>query len=441
MDFARQLIELLIGYAVRWRTRGGFLRIAVVLIAGTAVVARSVPVSIIVTVYACAVVVVLWVVIWAIGSGRIPIPRTGTTVVFAVDVDVEAERNFRRIFAMLKTEIDSLELTQPIRLRRIASDLVDSKRAAAEYSKNFVVDQVVWGTALAGKIHNEKIQSFDIRYHHRVSEELGLDIKRVMADVKTLAYGRTWNIREVEELIDVRVVAEDFLELSLGIIGIMLFVTDQLEDAAVVFARVVVGLERHAGLNPTAERHRQIDRFRELLSDVRITLAVQAHDRDNHEQAIALLRAVLAKAPNDLNALTLMARCYYYLDNRARAIAYTEQIRNIDPQNPVALSNLAFFALLQKDYERAGQWYDEFMASDDENADYVASSASEFLEERFDENPTEYGYLYALAILNDRTDSSLMCSDLAGFVRATEGDAAYEPLRTRAKALLAKNAG
>jgi hypothetical protein len=67
-------------------------------------------------------------------------------------------------------------------------------------------------------------------------------------------------------------------------------------------------------------------------------------------------------------------------------------------------------------------------------------SVSEFLEERYDEEPHEHGFLYGLAIVNGLLDRSVMLADLKAFLDHTEGRSEYGPMHARAGQLIEQDA-
>ena len=429
----RQALDLLTGYSVRWRTRGGLLRGSMVIVGLTFTATRYVGITRPAAFATAAITLAIWVAIWLVGSGRIRVPRTNLVVVFAVDVDVEAERNFQRIFGTLRRELRGLSLRAPIILRRIAPDLVADVQAAHRYIENFEVDQVVWGRALSGKAEGQKINKFDLLWTQRIKADLNIEAAR--QDVRTLLMGRKWRITDLDELNDLEIVAEDFVEVCLGIVGIALFVEDRTDDAIEVLSRVVNGLEHHARQHPSTERRPQIIRYRQLLNGARMNLAIDAHANGDNTRVVELLEPVLAAAPDNINALMTMARARYYLGDIRRAIHYTEQIRAANPEHPSVPVNLAFFNILEHNYEEVVRWYDQLLQMGEQAAS-VIPSVSAFLEERYQESPNEHAFLYGMAVVNGFFDDALMRDDLEAFLERTESHPEYEPLRERADHLL-----
>ena len=428
VEWLPKLLETLSGYAFRWRTRAGLLSVGVTLLVATSQVFKVGTVA-----FASGAIAVslTWLVIWSIGSGQLWIPRAGKTIVLSIKVDVEAERNFNRIIESLKSAIRSLPLAQPLQLQRIGFDQIRDDRTADRYLENDGVAQVIWGHALAGKANNEQIQKFELHWHQQT--RANVNVNAIVSDVALLSQGRSWTIAEVNELVDVSVIAEDFLEMSLAIIGIMLLLDGNIRDGAVVFARVVRGLQQHHGQNPT--RTQQIKRFDDILQTTQLAVAADAHSRGDHAVAIAILVPLLTRFPNDIDLRLNLARAYFCAGDRKAAVRSTNEIAEIDKSHPAVFANRAFFCILEKKYKRAGEWYRKLIGSGREKRG-VLTSVSAFLEDRYNEEPEEHAYLYGLAIVNGIVDPSVLADDLSRFMDLTQGMSAYEPLRQSAKKLL-----
>lgn len=434
MEWLDKVVQTFAGYAVRWRTRGGLFRIGAVLLLISWQIQSALKLPVTWLFVAAPLIALLWLVAWLIGSGRLPIPRGGKTIVLAIDLEVEVERNFGRIFQSLVTTIADLQLSQPMRLRRIDPAVVQTTSRAEWYLKNFHVAEVIWGRALAGKASNRQIQKFEVHWLWWLPSDSKQTAEAVLADLKLLEHGRTWTIEEVNELVDVEVLAEDFLEMSLAIIGILLLMEGSLQDAAAVFRRVVVGLQKHARPGLATK----VARFREILHSTEFSLAFEAHERGHHKKAVEILERLLPSYPQDFEYRTTLARAYFLAGDTQAARRCTDELSRLDQSSPVVYVNRAFFCILDKKYKRAGEWYEKLMRSRREKLG-VLSSVSEFLEEQYEEHPDEHAYLYGLAIVNGLLDEAVLDKDLTRFLDVTAGGTEYAPLRASAEALLKRS--
>jgi hypothetical protein len=164
VEWLAKVLQNFAGYAVRWRTRGGVFRIGSVLLLTAWQLHALLKLPTIWLAGVEPLVAGVWLVSWLVASGRVPIPRSGKTIVFAIDLEVEVERNFGRIFQSLVTIIADLPLSQPLRLKRVDPAIIRTKGRAEWYLKNFHITEVIWGRALAGKADNRQIQKFEVHW-------------------------------------------------------------------------------------------------------------------------------------------------------------------------------------------------------------------------------------------------------------------------------------
>jgi tetratricopeptide (TPR) repeat protein len=428
-----RFFSLLAGYAVRWRTKGGLARISVILLAATGEAHRVVGAPTAAFIYTGPAVLLSWLAIWLIGSGRVPLPPRKKTIAFAIDVEVEAERNFNRIFRRLSTTFDSLRLSQPLAVKRIASDLVNTERDADRYVQNYGVTQVVWGRAISGTAANVRIQRFEVHWLQRVPP--GVNVDSVISDLKLLERGRKWSIAEVNDLIDVEVVAEDFLEVSLAIVGILFVLERNYEDAATLFKRVVDGLDQHHPAGPA--RQPKLDRFREIYNATRLGIAARAEQAGDYAKAVYVLEDLLPVHSRDFQYRLVLARASFLAGDFEAAVRHTNEAAAIDQSNPAIYANRAFFCIRNAKYKKAGDWYDKLARSRRDKLD-VLRSVSEFLENEYEQNPNEHAYLYGMAIVDGLIDPSVLVPELQRFLDATRSLAQYEPLRASATLLIGR---
>lgn len=435
MEPILKFFETLAGYALRWRTRGGYFRVLLVLLAASYQARALLPLNLPQLAVLDIALAFVWAVAWTILSGRLPIARGNTnSVVFAVDVEPDAERNYRRAFQTLKRVAESLPLSERLRVRRIAPDIVQSQPAAERYITNFGVAQVVWGRGLTGHIAEKASEKYELFYTQRTSPNA--NIEAIAQDVALLFAGRRWTVSELNSLVDVEVLAEDFIEASLAMIGILYVIEDRYRDAAVVFSRVVAGLEAHSGNRAKEIYEAQLSRFRDILHSLETTVALRAHAAGDDATAVNILNRLIPLYPENLNLHLTLARCHFYGGNLDGAIASTREVEKRDPGSPAVYANLAFFAILQKNYKRAAAYYEKLLKSRRDKA-AVLPSVSEFLEERYAETPTEHAYLYGMAIVNGAVDSEVLREDLLTFLEVTSAEQqTYAALRVSATALL-----
>jgi hypothetical protein len=328
-------VEKIPGYLVRWRTKGGFFRILAFAVGLIETLRLALPQAHILYPLEFALAAG-WLIFWSFGSGRVPFPQRGRIVAIGIDVDPEVERNWARLLKRLSREVGGLRLQTPITLRRIDAALVNDAPAAHAYVQRFGLEQLVWGSAEAGQRDSQRIHRFKLHYTQHFPKPV--NVEAVASDAALLIRGRRWTIAEINDLVDIDVLAEDFLEVAIGMIGINAFVQEHFEDATELFGRVVRGMTRRNG---ERDGHK-LSRFRDIYQTAAVRVALDAHTSGQHEKTVSLIESLMPDLEKNIQVLLTLARAYYYTGNVKKAVHYTYRIRDLDPTEPAIFVNLAF---------------------------------------------------------------------------------------------------
>ncbi|MEZ4752752.1 MAG: hypothetical protein R3A13_00335 [Bdellovibrionota bacterium] len=124
----------------------------------------------------------------------------------------------------------------------------------------------------------------------------------------------------------------------------------------------------------------------------------------------------------------LLAFSSYRLGKVEDAKKYTDEISKINSEDPVYLINRAFFGLLDREYNKALNYYKKFAFSKAVNGALV-NSVLEFLLEHRDRNKGEPGFDFALGLVNyAHQDRQLGRTDLHTFTQIVAGQEQYQQL-------------
>lgn len=427
------IFEKLLPFLKEWKTRKGFFVVISLLL--LSFVYSKIPL----TFYSYSVFIVvllLWIIIWFIGSGRVVIPVSGKKViVMSFKVDAEGQRNYSRILADLSRKIGELQLSNKIRIINATSDLIENKQRAAEYRKKNGVDLVVWGKSFYGNLDGKRVLKFEVYHTCVVSESLKEKFQLFFSDLTVILQDRKWTVDELNELADVKIVADDFLETCLFIIGIYYYDEKNLDDAICVFEAILPTLKAKAIINRTDFRVIQEGRVNAILAELYFLKAQIADSKGDHKTAISLLIKIIPYAPIKLFVLINLARSYYLDGDFFNAQRCTKEMRKLDKKHPGVFLNNAFFGIIQKNYERVRFWYDEILKLSAVR-DIDLFPVITFLEDEYGKSPSEHSFLYALGIVNGYIDPKRRKVDLQRFLKNTRNRSEYEVLRRRAKELL-----
>lgn len=429
-----KLIEKLLPLLTEWKTRKGYF-VVISMIFLVIFFYLKIPLTLFSSL-GYIIVFLLWTFIWYIGSSRVIIPLSNKkTVVFSFNVDAEGKRNYSRILIDLSHKLEELQLSSRIRIINAAPDLISNTQQATKYRENKKVDIVVWGKSFYGNLNEKKVLKFEVNHTCVVSEGLKQKPQLFFSDLAVILQRRKWTVDELNELADVKIVADDFLETCLFIIGIYYYDEKSLDDAICVFEAILPTLKAKAIDTEDNFRIIQEGRVNAMLTELYFLKAQIADSSGDHPTAVFLLSKILLYVPNKIPVLINLARSYYLSGDFSNAQKCTKEMRQIDKKHPGIFLNNAFFGIIQKNYERVRFWYDEILKLTSIR-DIDLFSVITFLDDEYKKYPAEHCFLYAFGIVNGYIDPNRRKIDLRRFLKLTKDRPEYEVLRRRAKELL-----
>ena len=421
-------IALLLYFLQRWKTRLGLF-----LVLTTVVVLTSPDTGL------GILLGFTWFLVWLFGSRRILLPHPSKkTVVFSFKVDREGERNYKRVLSEIQNQFDQLGLSSRIRVFVGAPDLIANRPGAHRYRDRWDVDLVVWGESLYGYLEEEKVLQFKVMHTTRVSGGSAQDSENYWSEIGLFVANRKWTIKELNELKDVVVVADEFFETILGIIGINLWVKNEVNDSLAIFESVLLRMKQRVQQEETSLDIRRSQHVQEIVCALSYRKAIEDMEHADYNGAIQLLERIQSALPKNTMVLMSLAYAWYHSGNLDKAKDYTWAIGRIDKRHPAVAMNVAFFAILEKNYRRAGYWYGHLLKIK-KLREVNPLSVAAFLEKEHEDHPEEHALLYGAAIVNGLLDPEIKQRDLQEFLRRTEGRPEYSPLRTRATEILSSS--
>jgi tetratricopeptide (TPR) repeat protein len=418
----------------KWKTRKGlYVVIILILLLATHITYQE---KIIYPLILAVVAILLWILLWVF-VGRRVVLNTGRKkiIVFSFNVEPEAKKQYDRVIEKIRNTLINLNLERKIKLMIAAEDLISNIKEAHRYREKNNLDLVVWGSTFYGRINEKKAIQFTVNHTFRVTESLSKKLNLFLADIVLMLQKRKWTIYEVNDLVEYKIVADDFFETCLFIIGLYYFDKQDYKDAIKIFESILP-ISKNKSIDRESakiEYIAQTGRINALLVDLYFLQSIV--EQENPIMALSYLEKIPPKLQNNISILMNLAKSYYLIGDLNKAEDCTRKIKKIDRKHPAVAANLSFFGVRQKNYERAKFWYDELLKRKDlVNIDPM--TLLEFLEEEYKKNPSEHAFLYGMAIINHFVDNKLVFRDLRKFLRLTKDKNEYEVLRKRAKELV-----
>jgi len=430
-------LEKIWGFITHWKSKKGFMIVSLVMPLSFGLFSLQFSYSPLYFALSVICFYLFWIPFWFVKSGRSILPsQYKKTIVFCFDVDSEGQRIFNKVLRRIRCHIEDLNLEKKVRLINISSDIIISQPKAHKYREKNKVDLIVWGNMDYGSLDSQKVLQFDVRHTITITPSLNHNLNLFLVDVGLILAKKDWTIREVNELKEFKVVADNLFEIALFIIGIYFYDENSIVNATKIFESILPFFVEKEKNMITIVHSVQAGRIRALLSELYFLQAIGLHNDGRIEESIKYLEKIPEHVPNRIPVLMMLARTNYLIGDVVSAKRYTDDIRKIDRRHPAVCLNLAFFGILQRNYDRVKFWYDELikhkMLKDIDNLNPVIT----FLDDEYNKNPNEHAYLYALGIVNGYIDPLKRKSELKRFIRRVKNLREYQVLLKRAKELI-----
>ena len=429
------IIPKLTSYFLKnWRTTKGF-GIGVLLIFLFELSLHNLELTIIHEIISFLIFLICWLFIWVYFSGRIILPSSKKTVVLCFNVDWDGIKNYKRVINKIINSLEEARLDQKIRLKIISYDIISNKQEAHKYREAKNVDLIIWGKTDYGNKNGVKVLLFEVLHTIGLSKNLSNKLNLFLADLTLIFAKKNWEIKEINELEEYKIVASNFFETILFIIGIHYYEKEQLADSIKIFEYLLPIMQKKQEKENIVEYKIQLGRIHTLLVEQYFLYGRILHDNGKIPESIEYLKRIPEQVPNPIALYIMLARVSYLNDDEKSANHYTEKIRKMNKRHPAVCVNYAFFGIKQKNYDRVKFWYDEFIKQK-VIIDIDLMSVITFLDEEYSKNPTELAFLYALGIVNGFLDPLKRKRDLQRFIRLSKNRSEYQMLNKRAKEII-----
>lgn len=389
--------------------------------------------------YLVAIVLLMdgfYFLLWYYLSGRMFFNPKKIKVFFAVDPGEDSRRYYDQIFKSIQLQIDQLELSDKLDIKRLPEDFSFSKRSAAEqFIKRKMVDLLIWGYVLGEKTGQESLTAefnlqFTYLYQVASSNVSNVLIKNIDLSLRD----KYWTIAGKTErsLQDIKVIASNITEVSLFIIGMSLYTRGKLEKSIDIFEKILYIIK-----DKNEQNFPNVKMFREQISQHLLEAYKFMGDmlrEDAPSKSKGYYEKALKIEPDNSAVHLCMAKLSYVVDGDLNAaIDHTNRV--VDPFfKPLASYNYAFFAIKKHDEKEVLRHYKSTRNTPDANILLVL----DFLEKEFAKDRENIMFRFALGYINIyHADSKIGLEELESFVNLAERKSLYPELVSNAKALIA----
>ena len=380
-------------------------------------------------------ILLAWIVIWYIASGRYIFPSSKYIVVYCIKTDNDTLRYYKNIFSKLNSKLDTFKLNEVVKIYNISSEIINNTKQAEIYRSKKNVEYIIWGDTFKETKDGKTLINFKLHFTFKVNKILQQKLNLFKADNALILGTRDWIINSDNTLIEEEKIVNNFIEASMFNIGIYLY-TDYQLYAAINFFRILKSMIIF--MQEDNYKKYIIGRINSLILEVNFLLGSIEDEKNNYEEAQKYyLEIDKFNIKNKFQIYTRLARIEYLLTGKIdKAKEYTNKANKIIKNHPVVQLNYAFFAIKDKRYESALYWYKKVLNSV-KPIDVKIIPLLEFLYNEYDKNKGEFAFLFTIGSLNLKfLDSKKGKSELHKFTRKAKDTAEYIEMVKYSKILM-----
>lgn len=170
--------------------------------------------------------------------------------------------------------------------------MIPNKPKAHKYRETKGVELIIWGKTDYGNLNNEKVLLFEVHHTVYISKSLADRLNYFLADLTLMLAKKDWQIKEINELDEYKIVASNFLETILFIIGLYFSQDGQLNNSIKIFEYLLPILVNKEKDNKILEFQIQSGRVRTLLIEMYFLYGRVLHDSDKIKESLEYLNKI-----------------------------------------------------------------------------------------------------------------------------------------------------
>jgi tetratricopeptide (TPR) repeat protein len=298
-------------------------------------------------------------------------------------------------------QLDSLDLMGEVRVMDLPVDKkFDSSIDAEIYAKKKDINLLVWGHIKKGQLEGQEVVQPRLRFTYIYPKPYKKNIEELLwGDVKLAVVDRKWEIAVRNSIVDIDAVAKNLMEISLFIIGLCLLLRRDTKRCVGVFE----GLHTRLPQGPFVRDRKRtafLERFDQILIqalDLRGMYLYQSGKTQELKRCLERMIQINNAIPG---AHINLAKLCYLEGNMDGARYHTNQADALEPNNPLCIINRAFFAILDRKYQKAVGYYNGLTKIKDWSLACNTLEVVLFLEDEWKKHKDNLGLLFGAGLMN-----------------------------------------
>ncbi len=289
-----------------------------------------------------------------------------------------------------------------------------SERSEAKFKKlvsSSNLDVMVWTRKLprAGNV------PLNFTYKDTIDRTIGRIVHYEISDM--MSKEKAFSLYKDTISVDLRAERNNIMDFSLYIVALYITIFRGYKEGLLVFEKLEEKIKKQDGVLKENTLRK--------LKDIYVIQGCNFVFKKRYPEGVELLEKGYAISPKDKNLLAALALAKFHLGDESRAEKLASELLQNHTGFSIAHLDAAFFRIKNKNYPSALKHYQLYSASKPEGS--ISLPAITFLSERFDESPTELGYLFGTAYLknlvspkSEKVGESTCREDFTSFMRRAD---------------------
>jgi hypothetical protein len=397
------------------------------------------------TIVIIGIIVILETIIWLYNAGRLLLPsKKIIKIAIALKPDNhKSQLIIDKALQKIWDTLNSLNIDGYFKIYHIDNSLIRSAAKAEKYLKKKKLILVFAGNVYSGNCESKfRYDLNDCTCSYNLFDVTNSEWKKIIFnDLILMLANRKWIIEESNDIIDIKEVANNYVEVILSFVSIILSFKKQYLQISVQLLEVLLP-QLSKRINPeidkivvnSAERKADIPvkilrtgRLKTILANCYLLISNKMLEDGHYDDAEKYALMALQYNANIVDCYSELALVKYYKGDILEARRYSNEIGKIDKHNIAYYFNMAFFSIIDKKYDDTTLLYTELRKYIKAGQEVYVKRIISFLTDRKNENPEEFAYDYAIAINTyNYIDKAKGKQLLSSFVRFTNGLAKYK---------------
>ncbi|MCI0532353.1 MAG: hypothetical protein L0Y74_10490 [candidate division Zixibacteria bacterium] len=394
------LLKILLNWVQYWKTKRGLIVVAILiftfftLLLFPGLAALDLKPSTPLKTSTISIAELIWLIVWFVKSYRIPFFGKHLRIAIRLDGLDSTEEDKREIQQQILKQASYWDMGNKINFVELPKDVKFlTPKEAEDYVWKRNLDLLIWGDIRKGNVSAQEMTAFKFNFTYNYLSPADNRVRNMVAqDVALALMNRRWYIRKQNSLIDVDIVAKNVLEASTFIVGLCLLSWSRNMKAIELFEKTLANVSNGKEFQQFRERLREI-----LHRLYHIEAEITRYTNNDNGKFNYYLKRMLELYPSSLAANLGLARSAYLDGNIKIARQYTNDAEKFNPKNKLPLLNHAFFAILDKQYDKGLKLYKQVASLEflDDAINVVL-----FLEDEYKNHQDEPALLFAAGLVN-----------------------------------------